>query len=46
MEQHIKTNAQLMARCTFNKDTGKVVFENFINYYPTLQSKKLFKDLW
>lgn len=42
MEQHLKTNAQLMARYTFNKTTGKVVFENFISYYPTLKRKKLF----
>lgn len=42
MEQHIKTNAQLMARCFFNKVTGKVVFEDFTGYYPTLQSKRLF----
>lgn len=42
MEQHVKTNAQLMARCLFNKLTGKVVFEDFTEYYPTLQSKRLF----
>lgn len=42
MEQHVKTNAQLMARCFFNKLTGKVVFEDFAEYYPTLQSKRRF----
>lgn len=42
MEQHIKTNAQLMARCFFNKITGKVVFEDFTGYYPTMKSKRLF----
>ncbi len=42
MEQHIKTNAQLMARYFFNKITGKVVFEDLTGYYPTLQSKRLF----
>lgn len=40
MEQHIKTNAQLMARCFFNKITGKVVFEDFTGYYPTMKSKR------
>jgi hypothetical protein len=42
MEQHLKTNAQLMARCTFNKTTGKVVFENFAKYYPAMKRKSLF----
>lgn len=42
MEQHLKTNAQLMARCIFNKTTGKVVFEDFTGYYPTLKRKSLF----
>ena len=39
MEQHLKTNAQLMARCLFNKITGKVVFENFLSYYSTPKRK-------
>lgn len=42
MEQHVKTNSQLMARCFFNKLTGKVVFEDFTGYYPTMKSKRLF----
>lgn len=42
MEQPIKTNAQLIARCFFNKLTGKVVFEDLTGYYLTLQSKRLF----
>ena len=42
MEQHIKTNAQLMARCLFNKLTGKVVFEDFTGYFPTMKSNRLF----
>lgn len=42
MEQHVKTNAQLMARCFFNKLTGKVVFEDLTGYYPTMKSNRLF----
>nr|DAM84378.1 MAG TPA: hypothetical protein [Caudoviricetes sp.] len=42
MEQHVKTNAQLMARCLFNKVTGKVVFEDWSKYYPILKTKRLF----
>ena len=41
MEQHVKTNAQLMARCFFNKVTGKVVFEDFTGYYHAMKGKGL-----
>lgn len=42
MQQHIKTNAQLMARCTYNSNTGKARYEDFSKYYPALQRNKLF----
>lgn len=42
-QQHIKTNAQMMARCTFDRATGKVEYESFAEYYPTLQKKTIFK---
>lgn len=42
-QQHIKTNAQIIARCTFNKATGKVEYESFAEYYPTLRKKIIFK---
>lgn len=34
-----KTNAQLIARCTYIPQTGKVRFENFSHYYSSSSSK-------
>lgn len=42
-QQHIKTNAQIIARCTFDKATGKAKFESFAEYYPTLSKRTIFK---
>lgn len=42
MEQVIKANAQLMARCLYNSSTGKATLENYSNYYPTPGNKQLF----
>lgn len=33
MFQFSKTNAQLVARCTYNHATSKVKFEDFSKYY-------------
>lgn len=42
MRQINKANTQLVARCFFNRSTGKAIYENFSRYYePT--SNKLFK---
>lgn len=42
MEQVFKANTQLMARCFFNRSTGKVKLENYSKYYPTLKKDSLF----
>ncbi len=42
MTQINKANTQLMARCFFNRSTGKVTFENLSRYYAPVSSK-LFK---
>lgn len=31
MGQHIKTNSQIIARCTYNDGTAE--YENFLSYY-------------
>lgn len=42
MRQINKANTQLMARCFFNRSTGKATFENLSKYYESY-SNKLFK---
>lgn len=39
-----KASTQLVARCTYNPTTGRVVLEDYTSYYLTLPKKKLFKQ--
>lgn len=34
---------QLIARCLFDKQTGKVKLEDYQNYYPPIKKEGLFK---
>lgn len=42
MRQINKANTQLMARCFFNRSTGKITYESFSKYYESY-SNELFK---
>lgn len=42
-QYYCKEHTQLMARCTYHPDTGKVVLESFSKYYDNITNRNPFK---
>lgn len=41
MERKIKTDCEIMARCTYKN--GTIIYESFTQYYPQSSNKALFR---
>lgn len=39
MDNSNKAGVQLIARCIFNKDTGKTKYENYMRYYQPCEEE-------